>query len=300
MSNRQFTILDEDRQLADFIPPVSILLAGIIFLVGTILAIITYETPNGKYQFLDQFFSELGVRKTYVETFSDGSTELRYAPPYPDIFNFTLMLTGVLLIPFFSFSFRQMRNASMNSTRLLWVAIVTGILCGPMLFGAGFFDLSFDSQAVWQEHGFWVAFLYIFITVASIAWFFMLMLAKDLPYKTSKLIWLDYILLFILAVLALINLADGMSLVKVVNIPVVNTLPVEAYQKFIAYIFFIYFGLIVGGRLTLTKYDNTPVVHSPDVGHTHRPGSSKWYCTNCGQENEEDTEICSKCQQSLT
>ncbi len=299
MQQRKYVIKEEDRQFLDYIPPASILLAGVIFLFGTFLAILLYETPNGKYDFFKQFFSELGVRRDYIEVFSDGTTEKRYAPPHPDIFNFTLVLSGILMIPFFTFSFRQMRNESLFSTIVLWIAIVGGVLTGPMLIGVGIFDLSFPVQYFWQEHGFWVALLYILITIVCILWYIMLIFARDLPYKKTKLIWVDYVLLFLLALFTIINLLDGFKLVKTSNIPVLNAFPIQTYQKLIAYLFFGYFGLVVGVRLTKTKYDNTPVIHSKNKHHYHVKGSDSWYCTNCGEANPENTELCKKCRQAL-
>ena len=286
---RTYVIKEDERTLADFIPPVSILMGGIIFLLGTFTAIALYKTPNGGYDFFNQFFSELGVRKDYVEILSDGTTERRYAPPYPDLFNFTLVLTGILMIPFFAFSFRQMRNESDFSTGALWLSIVMGILAGPMLIGVGLFDLSYPSTTFWQEHGFWVANLYLLITGISILWFFMLVKARNLPYKTTKWIWVDYFLLFFLGIFTLVNLIDGLKIYLVKDIPLMNIYPVETYQKLIAYLFFIYFGLVVGVRLTKTKYDNTPVYREVEVPEI-------WFCTNCGAKNTNLRNVCEACK----
>ncbi len=286
---RTYVIKEDARTLSDFIPPVSILMGGIIFLLGTVMAIILYHTPKGGYDFFNQFFSELGVRKDYLEVFPDGTSEIRYAPPYPDLFNFTLVLTGVLMIPFFAFSFRQMRNESTLSTGALWLAIIMGVLAGPMLIGVGLFDLSYPVTAFWQEHGFWVANLYLLITGISILWFFMLLTARNLPYKTTRWIWVDYFLLFLLALFTIVNLLDGLKLVLVKNIPGLNVFPVETYQKLIAYLFFGYFGLVVGVRLTKTKYDNTPVYQEIEIPEV-------WFCTNCGAKNVHNVEnICAVC-----
>lgn len=290
---RRYVIKEDARTLSDFIPPVSILMGGIIFFIGTITAIFLYETPNGSYDFFNQFFSELGVRTDYVETLTNGTQEQRYAPPYPNIFNFTLVLTGILMVPFFAFSFRQMRNESKFSTNVLWISILFGVLTGPMLIGVGLFDLSYPANQIWQEHGFWVANLYLFITAASILWFFMLLRARNLPYKTTRWIWVDYVLLFLLTLFTLANLADGLKLWLVKDMPILNTLPVETYQKLIAYLFFTYFGLVVGVRLTKTKYDNTPVYEVVDV-------PEEWFCTNCGVKNSSASNICNACQSPQT
>ena len=255
-SQKQYQIKQTDRQLSDYIPPVSVLLGGIIFLVGTISAIFLYETPNGKYQFLDQFFSELGIRNNYVD---DNSIQ-KYAPSNPDLFNMTLYASGFLMIPFFMFTFRQMRNDNRFSNLSLIIATTSGVLAGPSMIGVGIFDLSFSASQIYQEHFFYVVPLYVFITITSILWMIMLTFSSNLPYRKTKWIVLDYIFLITLTIFTILNLTDSSDLLKVEDIPLLNAYPIEAYQKLIAYLFFMYYGLVVGFRLTKTKYDNTPVL----------------------------------------
>jgi len=292
-TSRKYEIKTEDRQFLDYIPPASILLGGIIFLVGTVAAILTYQTPNGGYHFLDQFFSELGIRHDYIETLAGGSTEQRYAPPYPDLFNITLYASGFLMIPFFLFSYRQMRNSNRLSNLFLIIATMSGVLAGPMLIGVGIFDLSYPSHDIfWQEHGFWVASLYLLLTVTAISWFLMLVLSSKLPYHTSKWIGLDYLFLIVLVIMVIVNLLDGLKIVMVGDIPLLNNFPIETYQKLIAYVFFAYYGLVVGVRLTKTKYDNTPV-----ISERPKPISQEinLFCTKCGTENPSGSEFCVDC-----
>jgi hypothetical membrane protein len=294
-SKRTYAIKEEDRQFLDYIPPVSIFLGGIIFLAGTIAAILLYHTPNGGYQFFDQFFSELGVRHDYVAELSDGGTEQRYAPSNPEIFNVTLFAAGFLMIPFFMFTYRQMRNSNRFSNFLLVLATLSGVAAGPMLIGVGIFDLSYPANVFWQEHGFWSASLYLLITITSILWFVMLLTSSNLPYRTTKWIWLDYLFLLVLTVITVLNFTDGFGVLNISDIPYLQEYPIETYQKLIAYLFFIYYGLVVGTRLTKTKYDNTPVVHGSGSGHQHRKGSDALFCTNCGTKNTSDRGFCVNC-----
>ncbi len=295
-SKRQYHLKEEDRTFFDYIPPFSILVGGLIFIIGTLTAIYLYRTPNGGYDFFGQFFSELGIRYDYTAILDDGSTELRYAPDNPEIFNYSLMATGVLMIPFFLFSYRQMRNENLFSNFMLLIATVAGMAAGPFLIGVGMFDLSHVGPNPWDEHGFWVAILYILITIVAVTWMLLIITSRNLPYRTeTKWIYMDYIFLMVLVVLTILNIIDGLDLIFVKDIPYVNTFPIETYQKIIAYLFFTYFGLVVGVRLSKTKYDNTPVVKKEKKTFT----KDTWFCTNCGHANSKTDEKCAACKQLL-
>ncbi len=286
-----YKIKEDDREFLDFIPPVSILLSGIIFIFGTLTAVFIYETPNGKYQFLNQFFSELGVRFDFI----NSRNELIYAPAHPDVFNITLYASGFLMIPFFMFSYRQMRNSNRVSRFFLLLATLSGMVAGPMLIGVGIFDLSSKGSEIWMDHGFWVGILYILLTSTSILWFLMLLTSSHLPYRrNTRWIWLDYAFLIGLSILTSLNILDGLNIIFVSDIPLLSVFPIETYQKVIAYLFFMYYGLVVGIRLSKTKYDNTPIKHK-GTGHAEKKGDTLWYCTNCGEENPKDTKFCNEC-----
>lgn len=246
------------RQFADFIPPVSVFIAGIIFIFGTLWAVLDYNTVLGSYDFLEQFFSELGVRKDYLKTHNDGSTEQAYAPENPEIFNYSLILSGFIMIPFFPFAYRQMRNKSRISRGAFLLSITTGAFTGPFLVGVGLIDLSVENTDILTNHHFWAFSLYLLISLTSIFWIIGITFAKDLPYRSSKAIFLDYILILVLLVNVAVSLFENLDIMAVSDMPYFNEFPVEAYQKFMAYLFFIYYALIVGTRLSLVKYDNTP------------------------------------------
>lgn len=243
------------RQKKDFIPPISILIAGLAFLVGTGLAILWYETPNGKYKFFDQFFSELGVRSDYIR---ENSTELVFAPQNPELFNLSLIVSGFFVIFFFPFTYRQMRNRRIFSRWMFLISIFFGALTGPLFMLVGFVDLSVVQTSFATDHHFWAGLLYIFISIAGFFWLLGITFSKDLPYHSTKWIFVDYLLIILLNVSIFISLLDNLGLVPLDNIPFFNAFNIEVYQKFMAFTFFVYYGLIVGIRLLNTKYDNTP------------------------------------------
>ncbi|MHA2255862.1 MAG: hypothetical protein ACXAAM_07310, partial [Candidatus Heimdallarchaeaceae archaeon] len=71
---------------------ISAFLAMAVFIIGTTISMLVY--PN--YSFMEQFLSELGTRVSI--SFEGG--ELTKAL-YPEIFNVSLIITGVFLLPFF-------------------------------------------------------------------------------------------------------------------------------------------------------------------------------------------------------
>ena len=160
------------------------------------------------------------------------------------MFNISLFAAGTLMVLFFMFTYRQMRNSNRPSNFFLLIASLSGIATGPMLIGVGLFDLGYPAETFWQEHGFWTGLLYILITVTSLCWFIMLLIARDLPYRTTKWILVDYLFLLLLAFLTIINLADGLDISHVKDIAYLNTYSIQAYQKVIAYLFFLYYGLL--------------------------------------------------------
>ena len=105
--------------------------------------------------------------------------------------------------------------------------------------------------------------------------------------------------LIILAFLTIINLADGMDLFYVKDIAFLNIYSVQAYQKIIAFLFFMYYGLIVGVRLTKTKYDNTPVIKGIKVKVKDEENSEGIFCTGCGELNPVNKQYCKKCEVKL-
>ena len=79
------------------------LIAAIVFLIGTFTAMIMYDN----YGFLNQFFSDLGNRG---DTFNpEIPSDIRPKSTYPEIFNVTLWVSAVFIIPFFPYAGRKMQ-----------------------------------------------------------------------------------------------------------------------------------------------------------------------------------------------
>ncbi len=247
--------LGGDRQWADHIPPITIIISSFVFFVGTFMAIYLYDTPNGGYNFADQFFSELGVRENYV----NDSLEDVYKPDNPEIFNYTLLFTGYVGLPFFPFTWRQMRNGSGFSKFCFGTAIMFGTLMGPVIVGVGLIDLSVEETARITDHHFWAALLYLFIGLTSLFWLMGLFKADQLPYKKhANWMKVEYLYLGIYIVIVIFSLVVSVFDLDIDDISGINTLSIEGYQKVMAYMFFFYF-FYVGMKLANEKYDNTPL-----------------------------------------
>ncbi len=248
--------LGGDRQWQDHIPPISIIISSFVFFVGTFMAMYLYDTPNGGYNFADQFFSELGVRSEY---FDPDNSETVYPPKDPEIFNYTLLFSGYTSLAFFPFTWRQMRNDSKFSRFCFGLAIMFGTLAGPVLVGVGLIDLSVVETAKITDHHFWAALLYLFIGLTSLFWLIGLYKADHLPYKKdANWMKLEYFYLAIYIVIVIFNLIVSGFDLDIEDTGGINILSIEGYQKVMAYMFFFYF-FYVGMKLAREKYDNTPV-----------------------------------------
>lgn len=250
-----YVIDPSKRSALDYITPISAILTGLVFVIGTAYAIISYQTVEGGYDFFNQFFSDLGVRNDYT---IDNVT--KYAPDNPEIFNFSVILSGVFILPFFGTVYRQMRNVSVISKVFFRLAILLGMISGILMIGVGVFDLSYEEPIWFLDHQLVVAVFLITVSATSVLWLLGVLTSKQLPYKNSGWLILDVILIVMAIIFVVINLIHHTTSLKVEDMPFFNAYPIEAYQKFLAYTFFLYYSLIVGIRLLLTKYDNTPQV----------------------------------------
>lgn len=219
---------------------ISFFTATIVFIVGTFLAMITY--PD--YSFLTQFFSELGVR---ADTISPSDGTLFQKAPYPELFNGSLYIAGLLIFPFFILTTLLLWNESLLSNIFLLLSTLTGSLVGPFLIGVGYYDLARD----WDAHVWWAITLYQLIAVTTFLWTVaILSMPGSHEFRSNKKWIYDIIFFALLLLTTFINIEN-----YVPPIFPLNLLEVAAYQKLMAYFFIAYFGIIVS--LRLKKYVNS-------------------------------------------
>ncbi len=113
--------------------------AGIVFVVGTVIAMLTF--PD--HSLVNNFLSDLGLRETQVT--SAGRTI--EAPPYPFIFNTTLYIVGPLLLIFFlSIPMIMSQGASLVSRIMYFGIAALGFIGAPAIIGVGYYDWGTDLQ----------------------------------------------------------------------------------------------------------------------------------------------------------
>lgn len=246
------------RSKSDFIPSMSMLLSTLMYLIGTMVAITLYMTPNGTFNFLNQSLFELGIRNDF--TINQGGKIISYyAPSVPNIYNYSLIISGAFLIPFFPYSYSKLRNHSYLSRFFLLIAIIFGTCIGITLMGMGIFDLSYSPEVeLFKSYIFYHNLQVLFMGITTISWFLSLILSIRLPYHTSKLIFIDYTLCLIMVLITSINIMSALSLIAISDIPFLEEITPEFLNGLIVYLFFMYFGMVVGLRFMNTKYDNTP------------------------------------------
>ncbi len=164
-------------------------LIGIILVVSSILvSILIY--PN--YDFGEQYLSELGVDSTAL------------------IFNFGLMISSVLMVPFFYYIFYKKDNLS----KILFALVIISLIG---LFGVGFFPLTLN-----VEHFISAAIFFIFISI-----FFILFLIKQ--FSEKKFIKLENLI-------ALIGAISSISFMFFLRNPMMQKISVSFVLLWIAII----------------------------------------------------------------
>ncbi|MHA1346321.1 MAG: DUF998 domain-containing protein [Candidatus Heimdallarchaeaceae archaeon] len=206
----------------------SAFVAVTIFLTGTTLAMIFF--PN--YNFLDQFLSELGIR-------ANNNLPLDWdmiAAPYSEIFNVTVMLTAIFLLPFFPASYFILKPKGTLRKVLQIIVSISGVTAGFFLFFVGVFDFGlFPDSHVVAALG-----LYYCIIIICLLWGIAIStLNKDSPYKKNK-IWIIDPLVSIAGILVGVINIGSFGLFEIFT----NFLSMAFYQKILAYLFMVFFGYV--------------------------------------------------------
>lgn len=207
---------------------ISAFIAITIFIVGTTIAMLVY--PD--YSFLEQFFSELGVREDI--TFPEGGSLERAR--YPEIFNASLILAGIFLLPFFPALMIVIEPIGKINKVLTSLTALSGLTGSIFLVCVGIFDAGkFIDQHI-------VAALDLYYTIVSTCLLWgvsVLSLNKVSPYKNSKLWIIDP---FASALGILIGIINTGFLG--INEWFVGILTMAFYQKILAYVFIVFFGYV--------------------------------------------------------
>ncbi|MCG3221722.1 MAG: DUF998 domain-containing protein [Candidatus Heimdallarchaeota archaeon] len=199
-----------------------------VFVIGTTISMLVY--PN--YSFMEQYFSELGTRVTAI--FSSGETLIR--APHPEIFNVSLIITGLFLLPFFPSIYLILKPKDYIRKIIQLLIMLSGVATSTFLVGVGIFDAGmFLESHVVSALG-----LYYCMIITSLLWGVgVLSLEKESPYKRTKLWVIDPIASLIAIMIGIINtgLFDLYTIFE-------GKLSMAFFQKTLAYVFILVFGYI--------------------------------------------------------
>ena len=207
---------------------ISAFLAIAVFIIGTTISMLVY--PN--YSFMEQFLSELGTRVSI--SFESGGSLTK--APYPEIFNVSLIITGVFLLPFFPSMFLILKPRGFVRKSIQFLIMLSGLTTCFFIIGVGIFDAGmFIDPHVVSALG-----LYYCMIITSLLWGIgVISLEKDSPYKQSKLWLIDPFASLIAMLIGIIN--TGLFNFHEFF---VQTLSMAFYQKMLGYVFILVFGYV--------------------------------------------------------
>jgi len=204
------------------------LVAIVIFLIGSTIAMVI----SAKYEFFNEFFSELGVRTEFKV--NKGYTI--HKAPFPEIFNITIMVTGVLLTPFFIAINKKLNPQRKKEKILLRLTVFTGVSSGITLVTVGIFDFG----TFYFAHLVVAGSFYFSVMLTGLFWSLgLLVIDKNSVYKKSKLWIIDiFISAFIIAV--------GLFVGVFANIypEIIEFIAIAFYQKVFVYAAFFLLGMV--------------------------------------------------------
>ncbi|MHA1199055.1 MAG: DUF998 domain-containing protein [Candidatus Heimdallarchaeaceae archaeon] len=162
----------------------------VIFIAGTLIAMLLVEDHN----FITDVFSATGHDNEYAW-----------------LFNSSLIVSGILIIPCFPAVYFIMRNNNDTKPKLLLATTILGTLIGPFMSFAGVFNEG-DHFAL---HLVFAIGAYGFVIFAAFCWgIYVKLMDKEHAYKRDKLWYLDLavniiIILFIIAYVITVGVFPG-------------------------------------------------------------------------------------------
>ncbi|MCG3219955.1 MAG: DUF998 domain-containing protein [Candidatus Heimdallarchaeota archaeon] len=216
---------------------ISAFIAITVFLVGTTISMIVFPT----YSFMEQYFSELGPRIT--GTYSSGETLLK--APHPEIFNVSLIITGLFLLPFFPSVYLILKPKGYIRKSIQFLIMLSGITTSIFLVGVGIFDAGmFLGPHIVSALG-----LYYCMIITSLLWGIgTLSLEKESLYKQLKIWIIDPVASLIAMLIGIINTG-------LLNFHefFVQKFSMAFYQKMLAYVFILVFGYVAVRLFFITR-----------------------------------------------
>ncbi len=212
----------------------SLFIATALFIIGNIIAIIFYDG----YEFFNQFFSELGSRADVMD--EDGNMWPK--AEYPEIFNISLYITAVFMVPFFVFLPSQFRSLESKIIVPILTA-VSGIISSIYLILVGVYDMGlYLDKHIEVALNLYLGIIFT-ITLFGIS---LILLPEDDKYRKHYSLRLDMIFIVLTFVITGINYMQEVP-------DFISIIPRATFQKIMPYTFLPYLTLYGIRNLKLLK-----------------------------------------------
>ncbi len=199
-----------------------------VFVVGSTTAMIMER----KYKFDKQFLSDLGIRYTTV-----GAGAKLASAHFPEVFNITLIVTGLLISPFFFGVYKTLKPEKKYQKFFFIGTSIMGVFSGISLALVGVFDLGYFYYA----HMLVAGLFYVGAMITALSWGIgVLLLDKNSPYKQSKIWIIDPIMSVFILFVGLINSTLGQAFPEIFGF-----ISMPLYQKIYVYVIFVLMSVII-------------------------------------------------------
>ncbi len=207
-----------------------------VFVIGSTTAMIMEH----RYKFDKQFLSELGIRHT-----TTGEGAKLTSALFPEVFNITLIITGILISPFFIGVYKTLKPEKTIQKIFFIGTSVMGTFTGITLALVGVFDLGYFYYAHMTVAG---LFSIGAISTGLLWGIGVLTLKKDSPYKQSKVWIIDPIISLLILGVGLIYSTFGQAYPEIFGF-----ISIPLYQKLFVYVIFVLMIVIIIRFFSLLK-----------------------------------------------
>jgi len=193
------------------------------------------------FRFDKQYLSELGVRYTP----SEGTGSSLKTAIFPEIFNITLIITGMLVSPFFIGVYVTLKPEKKLQKAFFISTAVTGVFSGIALSLIGVFDLGY----FYYPHMTVTGMFYAGAMFTSFLWGVgVFTLDKESPYKQSKFWIAEPIMSFVVIFIGIINSTLAQDFPQIFGF-----IRMALWQKLFVYSVFILISIIIFRFIRIVK-----------------------------------------------
>ncbi len=221
------------------------LISIVLFIVGTVTTMLLIENQS---IFRDLFSNLTGSWDHITHNFiRDVISVTGHDNPYDWLFNSTLIISGILMVPCFPAIYFIIREFDNPKPRLLKALTILGVLIGPFITLGGIFN----EGEYFVLHIIFAVGAYGFVIFTAFLWgIFVWKMGSDHPYKSFKIWWLDISVNFII-IACLIAYSIAMLFFDQI---IWNNLGI--LEKVTIYAFFVFFITIIIRLILIVNKNN--------------------------------------------